>query len=540
MRKHGSVWGFALLLVCAADPASAADAVFRVGSFVKTTAAAPTVQRNITHGLGETPRAIVFWTSGHGSQGVSSGPRFSLGATDGPGSGRAVSFSARHGVTTTATSRRMAIRPVSAVQWNETLVAEADLASWDATTFALDWSTSDGTPMIIHFVAIGGTAVRARLVAWQSPTVAGAVPVAVGFQPDVLLHFHAGTDMVAAPPRSMPEGMIGIGAAARAGGQWASAVASEDGTVLGGGGTIVSRSARVQLTDACLVAVGVRGPVSRRATCEFTAGGFTARFTEVDVDRTQIFTLALGGLNARAGSFIKTGAPQPAPQSLRGIGFPPALFLMASAMNIASPGPETDARWGLGAATSSPLAELSTGLADNDGTSDGTDSYGWMRNDRVGQVANNETATVQAFATVDAFVPDGLDLLWNLNDGSSTQLTYLALAPPPPPPPDAAIPDAAVPDAAVPDAPSTDAPSPDRPTADLPPSPPDAVGTPDAGAPEAPPVCFDECDAPVVRGPINLDVGCACTLGARPTAPALPCALPIVLVVALSLRPRRP
>jgi hypothetical protein len=536
MRKHGSVWGFALLLVCAADPASAADAVFGVGSFIKTTAAAPTVQRNIPHGLGETPRAIIFWTSGHGSQGVSSGPRFSIGASDGPGSGRAVSFSARHNAGVTDTSRRMAGKALTIVQWSETLVAEADLVAWDASTFGVDWTSNDGTPMIIHFLAIGGTGVRARLVSWQGPAASGMVAVPIGFAPEVLLSFHAGADMVGVPPRTMQHALFGFSAAARGGGQWAASVASTNGIDIGG--TVVSETSRVQATDSCLLALDLRRQVSRRAACAFTADGFTASFTQTDPDRSQLVTLALSGVSGRAGAFVKTRAPAPSRQPVRGAGFVPALFLMSSVMNVSSPFPAGDARWGIGVATASPAAGLTAGFADNDGTADATDAYGWMRNDRGMMVSNNETAAVNASATVTDFVPDGVDLTWNINDDSSTEITYLALAPAPPPPPDAAVPDAAVPDAAVPDTAAVD-----RPAADQPPPAPDAVrpeaGSPDAGAAEAPPVCFDECDAPVVRGPINLDVGCACTLGARPSAPAVPSALLIVFVIVITRRSRR-
>ena len=41
---------------------------------------------------------------------------------------------------------------------------EADLASWDATNFTLNWTTNDSTAYVIHFIAIGGSDVSAKVV----------------------------------------------------------------------------------------------------------------------------------------------------------------------------------------------------------------------------------------------------------------------------------------------------------------------------------------------------------------------------------------
>jgi hypothetical protein len=50
--------------------------------------------------------------------------------------------------------------------WGEVLLAEADLTAWDASGFTLRWSANDAPPTPIHFVAIGGAEVSARVVAW--------------------------------------------------------------------------------------------------------------------------------------------------------------------------------------------------------------------------------------------------------------------------------------------------------------------------------------------------------------------------------------
>ncbi len=68
-------------LLVAAGLVQAASS-FSVGSFVKTSAAAPTSQV-VAHGLGETPKALIFWTAGSTFTSFNASHRFSFGMTDG-------------------------------------------------------------------------------------------------------------------------------------------------------------------------------------------------------------------------------------------------------------------------------------------------------------------------------------------------------------------------------------------------------------------------------------------------------------------------
>jgi hypothetical protein len=99
--------------LCSPVPADA-GATFKVGSFTKsTTVTPPDTTQTVAHGLGETPKAIIFWVS------ADTGGAFT------------------HDQASSNTSRRQAAKLLTIVQWSEGLLAEAGLASWDAHSFTL-------------------------------------------------------------------------------------------------------------------------------------------------------------------------------------------------------------------------------------------------------------------------------------------------------------------------------------------------------------------------------------------------------------------
>jgi hypothetical protein len=120
-----------------------------------------------SHALGQPPRALLLWTAGATGNGFD----HARGVSDGPGASRALAVASQNGVRTSNASRRLAARALSIVDWGEVLLAEADLTAWDASGLTLGWSANDPSPTPIHFVAIGGAEVSARVVAWSLANV---------------------------------------------------------------------------------------------------------------------------------------------------------------------------------------------------------------------------------------------------------------------------------------------------------------------------------------------------------------------------------
>src|SRR5262245_48069900 len=71
----------AVTLAFASATPAAADTC-KVGSFTKSTAAAPGSQP-VAHGLGETPKALILWTDGKTNESFGAGFLLAFGMTDG-------------------------------------------------------------------------------------------------------------------------------------------------------------------------------------------------------------------------------------------------------------------------------------------------------------------------------------------------------------------------------------------------------------------------------------------------------------------------
>ena len=133
-----------LLSLCWAQPGSA-QTVVKVGSFLKSTGGAPASQ-TVPHGLGQTPKALILWTDGKTDENFSASFQYAFGMTDGTTS-KSVAIASQNAVRTSNTSRRLADKALTIVQWDTVaILAEADRTSWDATTFTLNWTTNDARP----------------------------------------------------------------------------------------------------------------------------------------------------------------------------------------------------------------------------------------------------------------------------------------------------------------------------------------------------------------------------------------------------------
>jgi hypothetical protein len=396
-------------------------ATFKVGTFVKTGAAAPAAQV-VPHGLGQLPKALIFWTEGNSSDGAwTPNMSYSVGMTDG-----ATSFTSGayvgNGSTPTNSMRHMSAEAISIVG-QTSILAAASLSSWDASSFTLNWTTNNSTGFLIHFIALGGAEVDAKVVSWQMNIGPGLVTVGgVGFKPDVVLHQMTGTTFATLPQFSAA-GHVGFGAMDVAGNQWGLDDNDTDAVPIA-----VSRCQRtgVALSETFSSAPARADFEMLASLSSMDADGFTVNFSQGSGpgDNGWVASLALKGLAAKVGSFAKTGAAPPAMQTVSGLGLWPQLVLLASAQMPASMSADGDAgRMGFGA-------------------SDGTRSFAVAHGDEAGvnpsQVSSIQTANAafiksdqasvtEALATVSALSSGAFTLSWIPNDSVATQVLYVAL-----------------------------------------------------------------------------------------------------------------
>jgi len=394
-------------------------AVFAVGSFTKATA---TGTQTVTHTLGQAPKALILWTVGKTNETLSAGFLHGMGVSDSAES-YAVGISTQDNVASSVTSRRMAPKAITLVQAGEVLIAEADLTSRTASNFALNWTTNDNQPLVIHYLAIGGPQVAAKVVMWTSPTTTGNKAITgIGFRPETVLHFYGGAALTASPSSSF-NGIFGMGAMDKNGNQWASQVSDWDANN-------PSMATRGQQTDAAIYmyADGSQSAVTKEASfATMDSDGFTLNFKAANSNAGLICSLALSGVRATVGSFNKVTGGAPASQGIASVGFKPGAVLLSSYQM----GPQS-------ASISEPTC--SYGMGASDGTHQGSSAFVSTNNnsptsvdgvDKTSKVfVKMNTAPEDAEADLTSFDPTGFTLNWTMNDNVGSQIGFWALAAP--------------------------------------------------------------------------------------------------------------
>jgi hypothetical protein len=399
-------------------------AVFVVGSFAKS---GSTGNQVVNHALGQQPKALILWTSGKTNETASAGFSFGLGVTDGT-TDVATAMEAANGVTASQSARRMALKAITLVNSAQTTIAEADLASWNASSFTLSWTTNNSSAYVIHYLAIGGPQVSAKVVTWTAPGSPSNRPVTgVGFRPEAVLHFNAGGAFTTAPPFFTANAVFGIGVMDRGGGQWASMV----GDTAAANPSTVSRSQKTDstiftTTDAPALAV------TKEATfVSMDTGGFTVNFTaqSSSANMTQLFSLALTGVRAKAGSFSKVTGAAPASQPITTPGFRPGAVLFYSYQGTAQTAAVSNPHSRIGIGASDGTNEGSSAIAVADNVSP-TNVDGVDKTSKVFMKVDNATMNIDAEADLQSLDATGFTLNWTRNDAVATQICFLALGAP--------------------------------------------------------------------------------------------------------------
>ncbi|MGI8548111.1 MAG: LamG domain-containing protein [Gemmatimonadaceae bacterium] len=366
-------------------------------------------------GMGFAPRALIFWTVGATNNDEFNTVSFAqgIGFTTGPSNSYAQSSIA---ATTASTATYRRVESVAILQTDSTatlVLRRADLVSLDSDGFTVNWTAAitSGGFGIIHYLALGGSDLTgARVVNWQMPGTAGAKAVTgVGFQPDCVIHAHAG-GVTTLNANATAQATFGLGVMTANGDQWATAYA----------GNSTSANARDQETNQTITLVDTAGSVSAQAAFgSMDSDGFSLNFS-IAGGVYQSISLCLKGGRYKAGRFIKSTATAPVAQAVTGTGFAPKAVLLAGVEDIVRTGGLTGA--------------MAFGLGATDGTSGfATSLYGAAtatrtNNDDSAKVytKDNGAKTVVAEAGMSSIDTDGFTLGWTTNDAVATSILSLA------------------------------------------------------------------------------------------------------------------
>jgi hypothetical protein len=400
-----------------------AGAVFAVGSFTKSGA---TGSQMVPHTLGQVPKAIILWTIGKTDETMTSGFNYGIGISD-PATSVALAMASRDGIAPSLTSRRMANKAITMVTAGEAsttaALAEADMPSWGSTSFTLNWTTNDGQPFVVHYLLIGGPQVSAKVVNWQAPTAAGQKVVpGIGFQPETVLHFHAGAAFISAVPFNQTNAVLGIGAMDKTGAQWGIQVSDANAQST----TVTSRAQRNDAAIFMYTDTGTASVTKQASFVSMNADGFTLNFTTANASASQIYSLALAGLKAGVGTFNKTTATAPALQPVT-TGFTPGAVFMTSFQIAAQTATISEPMCSIGLGATDGPHEASSTLGSYDGVT--TPTCGGQDKASKAFIKMN-MPPLDAEADFASFSASGFSLNWTTSDPVASQICFLALGAP--------------------------------------------------------------------------------------------------------------
>jgi hypothetical protein len=386
-----------------------------VGSFAKRAGTGT----QVVSGVGFTPKAVFFWTGG-ATTADSGFENVDLQQCTGISDG-VHSFCTAHrsgdGLTSSSTAHGYyATAAIVTVDLGGTLNALANMVGFTSDGFTLDWTSSvsaDG--ILIHFIAIGGAAVQARVGNIVSVNSTGNQAITgVGFEPQSVLFLMDASATTTLPNVSTGYGPNGIG--------WATA--SAQGTVDDDSVAPLNPSdtTRYQRTDKCVSSYG-SGITWEGAMSSLDADGFTINWTVARV--ANLGYLALSGLVASVGALTTPAATGTQHTAL---GFQPQAVLFLSTGQAASTSIQTQNRMSVGA-TDGTRQRVSWSGDNNNVSPTQTARYDATTSVIVAATpaAAGGSSTKNAEASLSAFEDDGFTLNWTTVDVTTRQVLYFAI-----------------------------------------------------------------------------------------------------------------
>lgn len=396
----------------------------KVGSFAKSTGAAPATQA--VTGVGFQPKALILWTSGGTVDGtIQTQATLDARACIGIVSGTAAAD--QFAASTTADTAGAGGRRITQKAFlltdagGATVVSEASLTSFDSDGFTLSWTTNSVTEaQVIHYLALGGTDLQAKVLSFNSPAGTGNfATTGAGFQPNLLLSIGS---LTTGSLDTGPNGgtALRLGAAVSPSSRWAASSISVQ--------TASAAGWRWHRNDRFVHQVTSTGTTSADIDhVSMDADGFT--LNQLLAGAVRVGVLCLKVPRAAVGTFTKPTGGAPASGTVSP-GFVPLVVLLASDQDVnrANVASQTGARMGISAftATGAESSVLSVPNAPNPLT------FAYLEKSAKAAVKiDNATPAIDAEATG---TPDPITLTWNGNDAVATEYGYVAIGYDPRPP----------------------------------------------------------------------------------------------------------
>lgn len=291
----------------------------KVGTWTKATTTAP-VNDKIT-GLGASTKVLILWTNGETAESTfSNNFRTAVGWTVST-AGRSACQIGKDNVGTSDTSRRQATTALSilstAASNEPSLGAEGDLTSTDATSFTFRWSTNNAAAYIIHYMALGGSDIKAETSTMSFSTATANVTVnGMAFTADAVMFLSIGDGGAWTTSADRANAVMQLGIAVSTNQRWAQGSGSEHNQN-------TSDTGNVGYSTACLVGLSAADVGVENYRVDYLGGhasGFTVELENPPTATVYAAWLALNNTGKfQVGSFkIATASGA---QTLTGMNF---------------------------------------------------------------------------------------------------------------------------------------------------------------------------------------------------------------------------
>ncbi len=385
----------------------------KVGTFAQKTSAGT----QVISGLGFQPEIILFFSSGalaSGSYEVNHRAMYGMSVGTAAGDNGSVSTSSQDAQTTGAhkSTGRAAQKAITFCQYDDTVVAEADMDSIDSDGFTLDWTTADANARIINYIAVSGFD-SVKIVEWTQSTGSGNESVTgVGFIPDLVINIGEQNLGENATPYAAINGGIGL-AAFDDTTQWAMSTWDKE--------TVDNISRSAQSNAAMFTGVNVSGNLRNATFVSMDSDGFTINLAATFTPPQKAYALCLkGGPQFSLGTITKANNQRgPVVQS---IGFRPGGLILASANPPTIAAADTDVKTSIGVADRDDQHSMEF-FVDQLATSD----VGMINiTNRTVLINDNHDSTVETQAHADHFNSDGFQLNWGKDANPVAYINYIA------------------------------------------------------------------------------------------------------------------
>ena len=371
-------------------------------------------------GVGFTPKAIAFWGTNQTATGYLGNVRVFYGAATRQGGStqqwcQAISADDTLGTSDTGRgNNNAACIHAHNDATTPTVEMVADLTSFDADGFTLNWSIAAGSAWIIHYLALGGSDITNAYAGnvLTTATTSNQAITAPGFTPEALWGV---CNLQGAWNQDISQGNICMGfatPAARGTTAWRSrdAQANEDGA----GSQITT-----QWLSGIASTAGTAAPVIEVASWD--ANGFTIQ-DDFGVAMA-VGYLAIAGGQHFVGS--ETSRTSTGTKATTGVGFEPTGVAMMSWGLAASASIDTSSDVNLAFGASDETSEGYTGISLDDGNTTMAVDMRTVDTKVIG--AQDVTPATIREADLDSFDADGFTLNWTTADATAAQFIYWAM-----------------------------------------------------------------------------------------------------------------